>query len=96
MKLTATDGKQRESDCAKAADLLRIVQCVPSRKSKLIHTEWSGVSVKDHKAVKALTNPCAIPRRTATISVAMPTAANGWVTTHHHAPLHARLKMAWH
>ena len=126
LKLTATDGKQRETDCAKAATLLRIVQSIPSPKAEpiklwlakvgyermqemadpalslnrarqtwqqhgrsdkwiaqrmtgqetrnkltdywadhdikagqefailtnIIHTEWSGVSVKDHKAVK--------------------------------------------
>ena len=35
-KLTATDGKQRETDCAKAATLLRIVQSVPSPKAEPI------------------------------------------------------------
>ncbi|APW45014.1 BRO-N domain-containing protein [Rhodoferax saidenbachensis] len=128
LKLTATDGKQRETDCAQAATLLRIVQSVPSPKAEpiklwlakvgyermqemadpalslnrarktwqqhgrsdkwiqqrmtgqetrnkltdywrdhdikagqefailtnIIHQEWSGVSVKDHKAVKGL------------------------------------------
>ena len=33
LKLTATDGKQRETDCAKAATLLRIVQSIPSPKA---------------------------------------------------------------
>ena len=33
LKLTATDGKQRETDCAKAATLLRIIQSVPSPKA---------------------------------------------------------------
>ncbi|MDO8373870.1 MAG: Bro-N domain-containing protein [Polaromonas sp.] len=130
LKLTATDGKQRETDCAKAATLLRIVQSIPSPKAEpiklwlakvgyermqemadpalslnrarqtwhqhgrsdkwiaqrmtgqetrnkltdywrehdvkagqefailtnIIHTEWSGVSVKDHKAVKGLSS----------------------------------------
>lgn len=129
-KLTAADGKQRETDCAKAATLLRIVQSVPSPKAEpiklwlakvgyermqemadpalsldrarqtwqqhgrsdkwiqqrmtgqetrnkltnywrehdiqsgqefailtnIIHTEWSGVSVKDHKAAKGLSS----------------------------------------
>ena len=36
LKLTATDGKQRETDCAKAATLLRIVQSVPSPKAEPI------------------------------------------------------------
>ena len=128
LKLTSTDGKQRETDCAKAATLLRIVQSIPSPKAEpiklwlakvgyermqemadpalslnrarqtwqqhgrsdkwiaqrmtgqetrnkltdywsehdikagqefailtnIIHTEWSGVSVKEHKAVKGL------------------------------------------
>jgi hypothetical protein len=128
LKLTATDGKKRETDCAKAATLLRIVQSIPSPKAEpiklwlakvgyermqemadpalslnrarqtwqqhgrsdkwiqqrmtgqetrnkltdywrehdikagqefailtnIIHAEWSGVSVKDHKAVKGL------------------------------------------
>ena len=35
-KLTAADGKQRETDCAKAATLLRIVQSVPSPKAEPI------------------------------------------------------------
>ena len=130
LKLTATDGKQRETDCAKAATLLRIVQSIPSPKAEpiklwlakvgyermqemadpalslnrarqtwqqhgrsdkwiaqrmtgqetrnkltdywrehdikagqefailtnIIHTEWSGVSIKDHKAVKGLSS----------------------------------------
>jgi DNA-damage-inducible protein D len=130
LKLTATDGKQRETDCAKAATLLRIIQSVPSPKAEpiklwlakvgyermqeladpalslnrarqtwqqhgrsdkwiaqrmtgqetrnkltdywsehdikagqefailtnIIHTEWSGVSVKEHKAVKGLSS----------------------------------------
>jgi len=129
-KLTATDGKQRETDCAKASTLLRIVQSIPSPKAEpiklwlakvgyermqemadpalsldrarrtwqqhgrsdkwiqqrmtgqetrnkltdywrehdiqsgqefailtnIIHTEWSGVSVKDHKAAKGLSS----------------------------------------
>ena len=130
LKLTATDGKQRETDCAKAVTLLRIVQSVPSPKAEpiklwlakvgyermqemadpalslnrarqtwqqhgrsdkwiaqrmtgqetrnkltdywrehdikagqefailtnIIHAEWSGFSVKDHKAVKGLSS----------------------------------------
>jgi len=36
LKLTASDGKQRETDCAKAATLLRIVQSVPSPKAEPI------------------------------------------------------------
>ncbi|MEO8021377.1 Bro-N domain-containing protein [Polaromonas sp.] len=36
LKLTATDGKQRETDCAKAATLLRIVQSIPSPKAEPI------------------------------------------------------------
>ena len=130
LKLTATDGKQRETDCAKAATLLRIVQSIPSPRAEpiklwlakvgyermqemadpalslnrarqtwqqhgrsdkwiaqrmtgqetrnkltdywrehdikagqefailtnIIHAEWSGVSVKDHKAVKGLSS----------------------------------------
>ena len=35
-KLRATDGKQRETDCAKAQTLLRIVQSVPSPKAEPI------------------------------------------------------------
>lgn len=128
LKLTATDGKQRETDCAKAPTLLRIIQSVPSPKAEpikrwlakvgyermqemadpalsldrarqtwqqhgrsdkwiqqrmtgqetrnkltdywsendikaghefailtnIIHQEWSGVSVKEHKALKGL------------------------------------------
>jgi DNA-damage-inducible protein D len=130
LKLTATDGKQRETDCAKAATLLRIVQSIPSPKAEpiklwlakvgyermqemadpalslnrarqtwqqhgrsdkwiaqrmtgqetrnkltdywadhdikagqefailtnIIHTEWSGISVKEHKATKGLSS----------------------------------------
>ena len=130
LKLTATDGKQRETDCARAATLLRLVQSVPSPKAEpiklwlakvgyermqemadpalslnrarqtwqqhgrsdkwiaqrmtgqetrnkltdywrehdikagqefailtnIIHTEWSGVSVKEHKVVKGLSS----------------------------------------
>ena len=130
LKLTATDGKQRETDCAKAATLLRIVQSIPSPKAEpiklwlakvgyermqemadpaltldrarqtwqqhgrsdkwiaqrmtgqvtrnkltdywreheikagqefailtnIIHQEWTGVSVKDHKQAKGLTS----------------------------------------
>lgn len=36
LKLTASDGKQRETDCAKAATLLRIVQSIPSPKAEPI------------------------------------------------------------
>ena len=36
LKLPATDGKQRETDCAKAATLLRIVQSIPSPKAEPI------------------------------------------------------------
>lgn len=36
LKMTAADGKQRETDCAKAATLLRIVQSVPSPKAEPI------------------------------------------------------------
>ncbi len=36
LKLTATDGKKRETDCAKAATLLRIVQSIPSPKAEPI------------------------------------------------------------
>lgn len=36
LKLTATDGKQRETDCAKAPTLLRIIQSVPSPKAEPI------------------------------------------------------------
>ena len=128
LKLRANDGKQRETDCAKAQTLLRIVQSIPSPKAEpiklwlakvgyermqemadpalsldrarqtwqqhgrsdkwiqqrmtgqetrnkltdywreheikegqefailtnIIHQEWSGVSVKDHKALKGL------------------------------------------
>jgi DNA-damage-inducible protein D len=130
LKLTATDGKQRETDCAQAATLLRIVQSIPSPKAEpiklwlakvgyermqeladpalslnraratwqqhgrsdkwiqqrmtgqetrnkltdywsehdikagqefailtnIIHQEWSGVSVKEHKTAKGLTS----------------------------------------
>ena len=130
LKLTATDGKQRETDCAKATTLLRIVQSIPSPKAEpiklwlarvgyermqemadpaltldrarqtwqqhgrsdkwiqqrmtgqvtrnkltdywreheikagqefailtnIIHQEWTGVSVKDHKQAKGLTS----------------------------------------
>jgi len=130
LKLTATDGKQRETDCAKAATLLRVIQSIPSPKAEpiklwlakvgyermqemadpalsldrarqtwqqhgrsdkwiqqrmtgqetrnkltdywreheikagqefailtnIIHQEWTGVSVKDHKVAKGLTS----------------------------------------
>ena len=130
LKLTATDGKQRETDCAKAATLLRVIQSNPSPKAEpiklwlakvgyermqemadpaltldrarqtwqqhgrsdkwiqqrmtgqetrnkltdywrehdikagsefailtnIIHQEWTGVSVKDHKQAKGLTS----------------------------------------
>jgi prophage antirepressor-like protein len=130
LKLTASDGKMRETDCAKAETLLRIVQSIPSPKAEpikrwlakvgyermqemadpalsldrarqtwqqhgrsdkwiqqrmtgqetrnkptdywrehdiqagqefailtnIIHQEWSGVSVKEHKAVKGLSS----------------------------------------
>ena len=130
LKLTATDGKQRETDCAKAATLLRVIQSIPSPKAEpiklwlakvgyermqemadpaltldrarqtwqqhgrsdkwiqqrmtgqetrnkltdywreheikagqefailtnIIHQEWTGVSVKDHKQAKGLTS----------------------------------------
>jgi DNA-damage-inducible protein D len=36
LKLTAPDGKQRETDCAQAATLLRIVQSIPSPKAEPI------------------------------------------------------------
>jgi DNA-damage-inducible protein D len=36
LKLTSTDGKQRDTDCAKAATLLRIVQSIPSPKAEPI------------------------------------------------------------
>jgi len=36
LKLTATDGKQRETDCAQAATLLRIVQSITSPKAEPI------------------------------------------------------------
>jgi DNA-damage-inducible protein D len=36
LKLTATDGKQRETDCAKAVTLLRIIQSIPSPKAEPI------------------------------------------------------------
>ena len=36
LKLTAADGKQRETDCARAETLLRIVQSVPSPKAEPI------------------------------------------------------------
>jgi DNA-damage-inducible protein D len=36
LKLTATDGKQRETDCAQAATLLRILQSIPSPKAEPI------------------------------------------------------------
>ena len=36
LKLPAADGKQRETDCAKAATLLRIVQSIPSPKAEPI------------------------------------------------------------
>ncbi len=36
LKLTAADGKQRETDCAKAETLLRIVQSIPSPKAEPI------------------------------------------------------------
>lgn len=49
LKLPATDGKQRETDCAKAATLLRIVQGIPSPKAEPIklwlakagHERWT-------------------------------------------------------
>ena len=130
LKLTAPDGKQRETDCATAETMLRVVQTIPSPKAEpiklwlakvgyermqemadpalsldrarqtwqqhgrsdkwiqqrmtgqetrnkltdywsehnvqpgqefailtnIIHTEWSGVSVKEHKAVKGLSS----------------------------------------
>ncbi|WP_296510194.1 hypothetical protein [Rhodoferax sp.] len=36
LKLTAADGKQRETDCALAETLLRIIQSVPSPKAEPI------------------------------------------------------------
>lgn len=36
LKMLATDGKLRETDCAKAATLLRIVQSIPSPKAEPI------------------------------------------------------------
>ncbi len=36
LKLTAPDGKQRETDCAEASTLLRIVQSIPSPKAEPI------------------------------------------------------------
>ena len=36
LKLTATYGKQRKTDCAKAATLPRIVQSIPSLKAEPI------------------------------------------------------------
>jgi DNA-damage-inducible protein D len=130
LKMAATDGKQRETDCAKAATLLRVIQSIPSPKAEpiklwlakvgyermqemadpaltldrarqtwqqhgrsdkwiqqrmtgqetrnkltdywreheikagqefailtnIIHQEWTGVSVKDHKQAKGLTS----------------------------------------
>jgi DNA-damage-inducible protein D len=40
LKLTATDGKQRETDCAKAATLLRIVQSIPAPKPNPSSSGW--------------------------------------------------------
>lgn len=39
LKLPATDGKQRETDCAKASTLLRVVQSIPSPKAEPIK-QW--------------------------------------------------------
>lgn len=39
LKMPAADGKQRETDCAKAATLLRIVQSIPSPKAEPIK-QW--------------------------------------------------------
>ena len=61
LKLPATDGKQRETDCAKAATLLRIVQSIPSPKAEPIKLWLAKVGYErmqemadlDHKALAA-------------------------------------------
>lgn len=67
LKLTATDGKKRETDCAKAATLLRIVQSVPSPKAEPIKlwlakvvTGGNYVAPPDAVTNKALTPTKAI------------------------------------
>ncbi len=43
LKLTATDGKQCETDCAKVATLLRDIQSIPSPKAEPINS-WRADS----------------------------------------------------
>ena len=60
-KLPANHGKIRVADVASAETLLRLVQSVPGPLCRayailtnVINQEWSGVTVKDHKAIKGL------------------------------------------
>jgi len=55
LKLPAADGKSYLTDVAEVETLLRLVQSVPSPKAEpIIHQEWSGLTVGDHKAIKQL------------------------------------------
>jgi DNA-damage-inducible protein D len=45
LKLTAPDGKQRDTDCAEVATLLRIVQTIPSPKAEPIRPAVLGSPV---------------------------------------------------
>ena len=61
LKLTATDGKQRETDCAKAATLLRIVQSIPSPKAEPIKLWLAKVGYERMQEMadpRPVTEPC--------------------------------------
>ncbi|GAB2741966.1 BRO family protein [Melaminivora jejuensis] len=54
LKLTAPDGRKRETDCAKAATLLRIVQSIPSPKAEPIKLWLAKVG---YERMQEITDP---------------------------------------
>ena len=60
LKLTALDGKQRETDCAEAETLLRIVQSIPSPKAEPSNSEPSGATIADFSISprRSIVEPC--------------------------------------
>ncbi len=61
LKMLASDGKLRETDCAKAATLLRIVQSIPSPKAEPIKLWLAKVG---YERMQEMADPgrCARPR----------------------------------
>jgi len=67
LKMLATDGKLRETDCAKAATLLRIVQSIPSPKA-------------DEKTLSGAVPPAGRPSGRKRPEEAAPTFGGRWPT----------------